>query len=451
MWAKSQQNGIQLMKYWNSLIKKSIALMLAMQGVVVSQEIIHVNVKDIEVPVIFEQSKALPIVSMQLVFGAAGSIQDGPNPGLARFSATLLNEGTKSLGAVGFAKELEQRAISLSVHAGTETLVFELGSLKESFEYGLQKLKSLLKEPNLTKQSFEKVRTMTLGSVSRKMNDYDYVAGTALSSLMYENTPLAHPALGTPESIQKLTLEMVSKFIHSHLDLSNAIIVIGGDIGSEEAKEYAKELLSILEVGKPRKLPYAQPHNLGKSVILDRPSEQAYIYFGSPFNMDANDPEQYKARVAAFILGESGFGSRLMEEIRVKRGLAYSAYGRVSVNKSSSKFSGYLQTKNENKTKAVEIVKEVIENFVKNGATQDELDQAKRFLLGSEPLRTETLSQRLSRAFMEYYRGFESGYYEKQLTLIEELDLETLNGFIASHSELNNLSIAIVTDVNASQ
>ena len=451
MWAKYQRNGIQLMKYWKNLIKKSIALLVVMQGALVSQEIVHVKVKDVNVPIVFEQSMALPIVSMQLVFGAAGSVHDGKDPGLARFSATLLNEGTKSLGAVGFAKELEQRAISLSVHAGTETLVFELGSLKESFEYGLEKLQSLLKEPNLTKQSFEKVRTMTLGSLSRKMNDYDYVARTALNGLMYEETPLAHPALGTPESIQKLTLEKVSNFINTHMDLSNAIVVIGGDISQEEAQKYAKALLSHLEVGAPRELPHAKPSSASKNLVLDKPSEQAYIYFGSPFNMDANDPDQYKARVAAFILGESGFGSRLMEEIRVKRGLAYSAYGRVSVNRSSSKFSGYLQTKNANKTDAIKIVKEVIADFVKNGATKEELDQAKRFLLGSEPLRTETLSQRLSRAFMEYYRGFESGYYGRQLALIEELDLKTLNAFIASHPELNDLSIAVVTDVNASK
>jgi len=105
MWAKYQRNGIQLMKYWKNLIKKSIALLVVMQGALVSQEIVHVKVKDVNVPIVFEQSTALPIVSMQLVFGAAGSVQDGMDPGLARFSATLLNEGTKSLGAVGFAKE----------------------------------------------------------------------------------------------------------------------------------------------------------------------------------------------------------------------------------------------------------------------------------------------------------------------------------------------------------
>jgi predicted Zn-dependent peptidase len=451
MWEKYQQNGTQPMKYWKNLIKKSIALMLAMQGVAVSQEVIHVKVKDVMVPVVFEQSTTLPIVSMQLVFQVAGSIEDKQNPGLARFSAKLLNEGTKTLGSVGFAKELEKRAISLSVHAGTETMVFELGSLKESFEFGLEKMQELLSDPNLTKESFEKVRTMTLGSISRKMNDYDYVASTALKKLMYEGTPLANPALGTAESIGNLNLEMVKDFIDSHLDLSNAIVVIGGDISIDEAKNYAKEVLSHLKVGFKRKLPHIMPKESFKSVVLDRPSEQAYIYFGSPFNLNANDPEQYKARVGAFILGSSGFGSRLMEEIRVKRGLAYSAYGRVSINKSSSKFSGYLQTKNENKDEAIAIVKEVIADFVKNGATKEELEQAKRFLLGSEPLQTETLSQRLNRAFMEYYRGFESGYYTKQLALIEKLDLESLNEFIRSHPELNNLSIAVVTDVNASK
>ncbi|MDX1295916.1 MAG: insulinase family protein, partial [Sulfurimonadaceae bacterium] len=171
-----------------------------------------------------------------------------------------------------------------------------------------------------------------------------------------------------------------------------------------------------------------------------------YLYFGSPYAMKVGDDENHMARVATYVLGTGGFGSRLMEEIRVKRGLAYSAYARVSISKSNSFFMGYLQTKNESLEEARSTVKEVIADFVEKGITQAELEQAKKFLLGSEPLRVETLSQRLNRTFMEYYKGEELGHSKKELEKIRALELDDLNRFIAKHKEILELSYAIVTD-----
>ena len=119
------------------------------------------------------------------------------------------------------------------------------------------------------------------------------------------------------------------------------------------------------------------------------------------------------AKVASFILGGSGFGSRLMEEIRVKRGLAYSAYGHIAINQSHSYFSGYLQTKTNNAKEAKNLVVSIVDEFVQNGVTEEELEAAKNFLSGSEPLRVETLSQRLSRSFHLYYKGLDQDYSKK--------------------------------------
>ncbi|MDR0467288.1 MAG: insulinase family protein, partial [Campylobacteraceae bacterium] len=121
-------------------------------------------------------------------------------------------------------------------------------------------------------------------------------------------------------------------------------------------------------------------------------------------------------------------------------------YAKFSVGNSSSYMSGHLQTKNENRDEAKKIVKEVIEEFVKNGVTNNELEQAKKFLLGSEPLRLETLSQRMSRSFSEFYKGLEIGYVKQELELIEKLSLEELNEFIASHKEIVELTFSIVTN-----
>jgi predicted Zn-dependent peptidase len=372
-------------------------------------------------------------------------MEDGETEGIAKFLSSMLGEGTKELGATGFAEELEFRAISLSVHAGTETLVFEISALKEQFPYALEMVKKLLKSPNFTKESFDKVKLMTLGMLSSKESDFDYLANLNLQKILFEGTPFAHAYNGDVKSIKALKLKEVENFFKEHMILENIIVVAGGDIELEALQKELHPILVEFKKGATKKLPYFEASKKSKEVMVEKKSEQAYIYFGSPFYMKSGDENAYKAKVASFILGESGFGSRLMEEIRVKRGLAYSAYSRTSVGKSHSSFTGHLQTKVENLDQAKQLVKDEVKRFCDEGVNAEELAQAKRFLLGSEPLRNETLSQRLSRAFFEYYGGFELGHSKKQLDKIEKLTLEELNEFIRSHDEINHLSFSIVT------
>lgn len=430
------------------MIAKAIFLVIFLTGQVLMAEttVEQVEVNGESIPMIFERDARLPIVSMQLVFQQSGSIEDGNNSGLAKVTASMLNEGTKKRGAVGFAEALDARAIQLSVHAGTETMVFEVGALKEEFDEAVVLLDELITSPNLSAEALAKVKTTTIGALSRKESDFDYVANRELKALLFEGTPLAHPSSGTIDSVEAMTLEKVAAFVQSHLQTSRAMVVIGGDLSLEQAKKAAVTLLNSLPKGTLGTLPYYAASDKQKTEVLKRKTEQAYVYFGAPYDMEVDDPEHYINRVAMFILGSGGFGSRMMEEIRVKRGLAYSAYCRTNISRSHSNFFGYLQTKIESQKEAVATVKEVIDAFVKNGATQAELDQAKRFLTGSEPLRVETLSQRLSRTFMEYYKGEGIGASKRELEQIEKLDLKTLNAFIKKHAEIEKLSFSIVTE-----
>ncbi len=406
----------------------------------------YITVEGVKVPLIHEEDNRLPMVSLQLVFKQSGSIEDGKIPGLAKMSAKMMNEGTSALGSIGFAKELDAKAVHLSTHAGTETFVMELSSLKESFDYGLEKFEDLLRDPNLSKETLEKAKSATIGALSRKENDYDYVAARALKAELFKGSVLEHPASGTVDDVKKLRSEDIIDFLQEHLVLANAVVVIGGDISLSEAKEKATALLKTLPKGEEKELAFIDVAKDSEHTVLERETEQAYLYFGSPYDLRVGDEDEYKARVATFILGTGGFGSRLMEEIRVKRGLAYSAYARVNTARSNVYFSGYLQTKLESQKEAEATVKEVIATFVKEGVTQAELDQSKKFLLGSEPLRVETLSQRLSRSFQEFYKGQELGSSFKDLEKIKRLELADLNAYIKKHTEINDLSFAIVTN-----
>lgn len=408
-------------------------------------EILEVDINDTKVPLIYEKDDRLPIVSMQVVFQNGGSVFNDKKPGLSRTVAKVYGEGTKTLGSAAFAKKLDAKAIHISTHTGSETFVFELSCLKEHLDEGIEALTALLNDPNITEEALEQVKTVTLGEIERKSTDLDYVAGMTLKSLLFKNTVLAQPPMGTKESINALTLDDVKAFIDERIVTSRAIGVVGGDISAEEANSKLTAVLQGLDKGKTSSLPFYSVNPKVDEEIVRKKTEQAYVYFGSPFDMRVGDVDYYKARVAIFILGSSGFGSRLMEEIRVQKGLAYSAYGRVHVNRSHSYFSGYLQTKLESQDEARKSVNEVIRTFVDKGVTQDELDHAKKFLLGSEPLRVETLSQRLNRTFLDYYKGAPLNNSQLELEKIEALELADLNAFIAQHKEILDLSYAIVT------
>lgn len=426
------------------MIKKIITITLLTQGILMSATLSQLKVNNTEVPFIFEENKNLPIVSMQLVFKNSGTLSDSKD-GLTQISAALLNEGTKKDGSVGFATKLENRAISLSTHAGKETFVIEIGSLKEEFSYAIERLKELLKDPNYSKETLGKIKTQTIGALKRRESDFDYISNLELQKMLFKGTPLAKPSSGTVESVEAIKLVDIEKQVKEHLGLDNAIVVMGGDISSKEAATFATSILSLLSKVNAKEIETMQA--VGKKQIKEKilKSKQAYVYFGAPLNIAFDSKERHLAQVASFVLGSSGFGSRMMEEIRVKKGLAYSAYSRFNINKTHSYFSGYLQTKLETGKEAVDSVKEVVQTFLDKGITQEELTSAQQFILGSEPLRNETLSQRLSRAFQEYYTNKPLGSSVENLKKIEAIKLDEINAFIKKHKEIAELSFSVVT------
>lgn len=426
-------------------MKRLFLFLIVIGNILMAATIDEIKVKSLKVPLIFEEDRRLPLVSVQFVFQNSGSVSDTTKAGVAKFSAKVMNEGTKSLGSSKFADELESRAIHISASTGKETFVIELGCLKEEFANAMKYLEMLLGDPNLTKETVDKVKTTTLGSLARKENDFDYVAANELNKVLFKGSVLANPSSGTIESIKSIELRDVQEFLAKNIVSSKLIVAIGGDVDINDSKEKISKIIASMPKGKSSAVvKYEVTKEPSISTIL-KETQQAYIYFGSPYHIGVESQDHYKARVAAFILGSGGFGSRLMEEIRVKKGLAYSAYAKLNVTKSSSYMSGYLQTKLESLEDAKSTIKYVIEEFVNNGVTKDELEQTKKFMLGSEPLRVETMSQRLNRTFMDYYNGHETDHSAKELQKIKELKLKDLNEFIKSHREILELSFAIVT------
>ncbi len=427
-------------------MKKIILLLIVLQGLLMAEMVKEIKINDTTVPVVFEEGKYIPIVSIQLVFGNAGHLSNPKGKdGLADMASKLMNEGTKKDGSVGFATKLDAHAVEIGSHVGRENFVIEVSALKSEFAYAVERLKELLKDPNFTVEAMGHIKRQKIGWLTQKQSDFDYIAGSKLRETLFKGTVLARPYNGTFESVESISLDDVKTFIHSHLGYNNTIAVAGGDLSLNEAEYYVKEILELLPKAEEGSIETLKASDKKETVLIPEETQQAYIYFGAPFDYSYKEKDQYKAKIAEYLLGGAGFGSRLMEEIRVKRGLTYGAYAALRRTKSASYLSGYLQTKLSTQEEAKNLVQTVVDDFVNKGITADELKAAKEFLVGSEPLRTETLSQRLARAYNEYYYGRPLGFSKEQLKKIEEVTLKEMNDFITSHKELSDLTFSIVT------
>lgn len=408
-------------------------------------EMKSLQVNGVKIPIIFEQNTQLPLFYVQLVFKGAGGVSNGKNLGLADITSSLLNEGTKKLGATKFAQKLEEKALSLSAGSGLETLSFTLSGMQSMQKDGISFLKALLEDPNFTQSTLNKVKENALIAILEKENDYDYQANRLLQSLLFNGTALEYPLSGTQESIAKMTLGDVEKFYKSHVNLESLILVVGGDVDFNVVSKDLETALSKLPKGKKQIIAKREANHSKSYQRTLKDTQQAYIYFGAPLKVENLQKELAYIKVASFVLGGSGFGSRMMEEVRVKRGLAYSAVMRLNATNRQAYALGYLQTSLKNEKEAQKIVVEVVKEFVKKGITQEELDEAKRYLLGSEPLRNETLSQRLGTAYMNHYDGLPLDFNAQVLKEISTLKLNEINAYIKTHKEIEDLTFAIVS------
>ncbi len=264
-------------------MKKILTTLLMLGNILMAATIDKIEAGSVSVPVIFEQDKRLPLVTMQFIFKNSGSIADTSKAGLAKFSAKVMNEGTKELGSSAFADALESRAIHISASTGVETFVIELGCLKEELEEGLKYFDMLLSDPNLTKDTITKVKTTTLGSLASKENDFDYIASNELKALLFEGSVLANPTSGTMQSVKSIELDDVKGFLKQNLVASKLIVAVGGDIESNDIKTKISKIIKSMPMGKDGEVKNYEASKESKEKIVIKESEQAYIYFGAPY------------------------------------------------------------------------------------------------------------------------------------------------------------------------
>ncbi len=368
----------------------------------------------------------------EMIFKNTGSVF--AKDSVANLTAHMLNKRGTLKQKEKFYSYLEEKAVNLNVLVNREYTSISVTFLNEKKNFAIKKITELLTDPNFTEEALEKSKKEIISKKENLKNNFDYIASTNLFKIMFENTPLSYPVIG--ENIQNVTLDDIKKHFNK-FSKENVVFINGG-----KKVEIAPFIEILNDNTSPEDIFFKAKNG---NITQNKNVEQSYIYFGSDYKVE--NENLYLAKIATFILGSGGFGSRMMEEIRVKKGYAYSAYAQNDFHKTYSILKGYLQTKLENTEDAIKLVKNIIENFYQKGVKPEELNQAKQFLIGSEPLRNETLAQRLLKKFKEYYFDLKEGYYDRELNLIKKTSLNELNSFL-NNNPVKNLSFSIITNDN---
>lgn len=343
-------------------------------------------VSDLGIKAYLVHEASIPLISVSFSFAGGAATDPEGQEGRAYMIAGLLDEGAGEYDSQAFRRELEDNAIRLSFDADRDSFSGKLTTLSENADHSFELLRLALTEARLDVEPIERIRNQILSSLSRRQNDPDYISARDWFERAFPDHPYGRPTRGTPETIGALSAEDFRAFINDRLALDNLTIGVAGDITADALKQKLDHAFGGLKANAaPYEIADVVPAEAGMNVIeVDIP--QSVVVFGTK-GINRDHPDYYAAYVANYILGGGGFGSWLMEEVREKRGLAYSVYSYLYQSNHAPMLMGGVSTRNDQVAQSIEIIREQIAKMGRGEVTQEQLDNAKLYLTGSFPLR----------------------------------------------------------------
>ena len=244
----------------------------------------------------------------------------------------------------------------------------------------------LLTNPKLPQKNYLRIQTQLLQSVKQQEETPSTLASIALFKKIYGDTPYANNPLGTSESISHINEQAIKKFYQQYYVGKNALLVLVGDISLDQAKEISEEMVGKLPAGeKPPALQNSFPTPKGEAIQISYPASQTAIKLGT-LGINWQNPDYFPLLVGNYILGGGPLTSRLFQEVRQARGLTYSVNSGFIPMKERGPFIIALQTKNQDVNQSLNVIHQVLQQYLNKGPTPKELQMAKKHLIGNFPL-----------------------------------------------------------------
>lgn len=341
--------------------------------------------------VYFVPARELPMVQLRAVFDAAAQRDPADKPGLANLTGLMLREGTGALGADDVAGRFEGWGAEFSAGVDREMATVSLRSLSDPalFEPAVDLFTRLIVAPSFPEPSLVRERARLRVALQKERQNPGAVIQKAFLRALYGDHPYAHEPIGDEAGLDAIGREDLAAHHRRYYTGGNALLAIVGDLSEREARRISERVLGGLPAGAapPPTPPVNEP--VPREEVIRFPATQSHIRLGQP-GVSRHDPDYLPLFVGNYTLGGGGLVSRLSVAVREQRGLSYSVYSYLHPMRERGLFVLGLQTRNDQRREALEVVRQVLADFVANGPTEPELQAAKKHLTGSFPLRLDS-------------------------------------------------------------
>lgn len=394
------------------------------------------------------EDHSLPIVSIHMAFKKAGTAYDPEGKqGLAFMVRSLLDEGAGDMDSVAFKQALDRYAIHLQFETDEDNFYVSMKTLKEHLPGALSLFKLALTAPRFDDDAVERVRNQIHAYIIARKEDPETQAEQAFSREIFGAHPYGNIKTGTEATLAAITKEDLQQFTQKHFTRVPLVISAVGDI-------QPKELAGLLDTYFIN-LPLTTDNNAtleefstfpsGKERSINMAVPQSTVIFGLK-GVKRDDKDFYAAFVLNYILGGGSFSSRLMEEVREKKGLAYTVGTSLEVFNYAGLLRGYVASENAKIHESIAIIKEVFKQVQEKGVTQQELDDAKSYLIGSFPLGLDKNEKLAAYLIGMQLENLGKDFLEKRNSYIQNVTLEDVNRVAKNIILPDNLITIIVGD-----
>ncbi|MGD0959312.1 MAG: pitrilysin family protein [Methylomonas sp.] len=344
--------------------------------------------------VYYVHAPVLPMVDVRVTFDA-GSARDNDQFGLAALTSSLLGNSSGDWSTDEVANQFESVGAAFSSGVSEDMAWVSLRSLTDLalLDKALAAFEVVLARPAFNGADFQREKNLTLAGLKHREESPAAIASIAFHKALYNNHPYAHPEEGMLQTVSGLEVSDLKAFYNKYYVAANATVVIVGGVSRQHAERIAQTLLDGLAVGeKPAEIPPVTMPSQATSQHIEFPSTQTHVLAGMPGTY-RKDPDYFALYVGNYILGGGSLVSRLFDEVREKRGLAYTAASQFAPLYRQGPFTIGLQTRNDQAGKAVEVMNATLRDFINNGPTDAELKAAKQNITGGFAMRIDTNSK----------------------------------------------------------
>lgn len=331
------------------------------------------------------EEHSLPIIAVKIAFRQSGVAYDPPGKeGRANITAAMLMEGAGDLGSNAFNDALDNNAIELNFAIDEDLFRASLATISDKRDTAFSLLGLALTKPRFDADALERVRSQNFSMLQQQEKEPTYLLRRKWETTLFGTHPYANPSLGTRESTAAMKAADLQDFVRRYLTRENIVVAVTGDI---TPKELARQLdanfanlpahydpdVKVAEVTVPQQ---------AQQVVVESAIPQTMVLFGTQ-GIKRDDKRYYAAYVMNYMLGGGNLNSRLIDEIREKRGLAYAVDSQTQPMDHGALWSGGFATRNEKVSEALAVLRDTLKDFVQKGPSAEDLADAKRFITGS--------------------------------------------------------------------